>query len=135
MPPEVNVSAQSPIYETPPWGYLDQPSFLNQVIQGSTQLKPETLLKHLKQLEVQMGRAPTIRYGPRLIDIDILFYDDLILAGPELAIPHPHLHERAFVLVPLADVAPEFHHPVNGKTVRELLAQVDASQIHLYQQA
>lgn len=132
MPPKVRVVAQSPVYETPPWGYLNQPAFLNQVVQGNTHLKPEALLAYLKQLEIRMGRTPTIRYGPRLIDIDILFYDDLILNQPNLAIPHPHLHERAFVLVPLADIAPEYLHPVSGKTPQELLAQVDSSQIRLF---
>ncbi len=132
MPPRVQVIAESPIYETPPWGYLEQPAFLNQVVQGNTRLKPETLLTYLKQLEIKMGRTPTVRYGPRLIDIDILFYDDLILDKPNLAIPHPHLHERAFVLVPLADIAPEYHHPVSGKSTRQLLAQVDSSQIRFY---
>lgn len=132
MSPRVQVIAESPIYETPPWGYLEQPAFLNQVVQGNTRLKPETLLTYLKQLEIEMGRTPTVRYGPRLIDIDILFYDDLILDKPNLAIPHPHLHERAFVLVPLADIAPEYPHPVSGKTTRQLLAQVDSSQIRFY---
>lgn len=132
MPPRVQVIAESPIYETPPWGYLEQPAFLNQVVLGKTRLKPDVLLVYLKQLEIRLGRTPTVRYGPRLIDIDILFYDDLILDKPNLTIPHPHLHERAFVLVPLADIAPEYPHPVSGKTTQQLLAQVDSSQIRLY---
>jgi 2-amino-4-hydroxy-6-hydroxymethyldihydropteridine diphosphokinase len=132
MPPDVEITSASHIYETPPWGYLEQPSFLNQVVQGKTMLKPEALLKYLKQLEIQMGRLPTLRYGPRLIDIDILFYDDLIQKETDLTIPHPHLHERAFVLVPLADLAPDYQHPVIGETIQQLLAQVDTCQIRIY---
>ena len=107
LPPAVTVLEQSFVYETPPWGVIDQPSFLNMVIKGVTLLQPRDLLKNLKGLETRLGRIPSIHYGPRKIDIDILFYDNLILETPELTLPHPHLHERAFVLVPLADLAPE----------------------------
>jgi 2-amino-4-hydroxy-6-hydroxymethyldihydropteridine diphosphokinase len=116
LPPAVTVLEQSFVYETPPWGVIDQPSFLNMVIKGVTLLQPRDLLKNLKGLETRLGRIPSIHYGPRKIDIDILFYDNLILETPELTLPHPHLHERAFVLVPLADLAPEQIHPVYGKT-------------------
>ncbi len=122
LTPQMDVKAKSQVYETPPWGYEDQPKFLNQVVRVKTYLEPEPLLKHLKRLEVALGRKESIPNGPRLIDIDILFYDDLVLYSPALTIPHPRLPERAFVLVPLMDLDPELVHPVNKKSVREMLA-------------
>jgi 2-amino-4-hydroxy-6-hydroxymethyldihydropteridine diphosphokinase len=132
LPPAVTVLEQSFVYETLPWGVTDQPSFLNMVIKGKTHQKPQELLKNLKELETQLGRIPSIQYGPRKIDIDILFYDNLIFDSPELTLPHPHLHERAFVLVPLADLAPERIHPVFGRTIRQLLAEVDTTGVKRY---
>jgi 2-amino-4-hydroxy-6-hydroxymethyldihydropteridine diphosphokinase len=132
LPPEVVILESSPVYETPPWGVADQPAFLNMVIKGETHLNPQKLLKHLKCLETRLGRLPSTRYGPRKIDIDVLFYDDLLLNTPELTLPHPSLHERAFVLVPLADLAPELVHPKLGKTVRQLLAQVVTTEVRRY---
>ena len=132
LPPAVTVLEQSPVYETLPWGVTDQPDFLNMVIKGETHLLPQDLLKSLKELEIRLGRIPSIHYGPRKIDIDILFYGDLILNTPELTLPHPHLHERAFVLIPLADLAPEQTHPGFGRTIRELLAEVDTAGVKRY---
>lgn len=130
LPPDVTVLAESHVYETPPWGYEDQPAFLNMAVKAETEMEPEPLLKYLKQLEVELGREQNFRWGPRLIDLDILFYDDLVIDTPPLVIPHPRLHERAFVLVPLADVAPEVVHPVLQRTVSELLTRIDRQGIN-----
>ncbi len=132
LPPQVTVMKKSPVYETQPWGVTDQPAFLNMVLKGKTSLAPVKLLKYLKDLETRLGRRPSVRYGPREIDIDILFYDEIIFHNPELTIPHPNLHERAFVLVPLTDVAAKLVHPAIGKTVRQLLAEVDITGVKRY---
>jgi 2-amino-4-hydroxy-6-hydroxymethyldihydropteridine diphosphokinase len=129
LTPQLDVKAKSKVYETPPWGYQDQPKFLNQVVKAKTYLEPEPLLKHLKRLEVALGRKESFPNGPRLIDIDILFFDELIFNSPALVIPHPRLHERAFVLVPLMDIDPELVHPVKRKSVREMLAECDQEGI------
>lgn len=130
--PQLDVKKKSPVYETPPWGYADQPAFLNQVVMAETYLEPEDLLEHLKRLEVVLGREPTFHNGPRLIDMDILFYDDVEIDSPPLQIPHPRLHQRGFVLVPLHDIAPELIHPVLGKSVGEMLLDVDRLNIVEY---
>jgi len=127
LPPQMEVKAKSRVYETPPWGYTDQPMFLNQVVRAETYLEPEPLLKHIKRLEVAMGRRATFHNGPRLIDIDILFYDDLVLETPGLVIPHPHLHERGFVLLPMMDIAPDLVHPIKKKSIQEMVALCDVS--------
>jgi 2-amino-4-hydroxy-6-hydroxymethyldihydropteridine diphosphokinase len=135
LPPAVRVLQESPVYETPPWGFTDQPAFLNMVLKAETELGPVELLHRLKKLETRLGRQPAVRWGPRLIDMDILFYGDLVLDVQGLVIPHPHMHERAFVLVPLADLAPDLLHPVFCKSVQNLLAGVDASGVKLYEPA
>jgi 2-amino-4-hydroxy-6-hydroxymethyldihydropteridine diphosphokinase len=132
LAPQVSILAASPVYETAPWGYRDQPAFLNRVVQAQTGLSPVDLLLHLKHIEVTLGRKPNFRNGPRLIDLDILFYADLVLDTPDLVIPHPRLAERAFVLIPLADLAPGLRHPVFGLTIRELLQSVDQQGVSLY---
>ncbi|MBT3377240.1 MAG: GTP cyclohydrolase I FolE2 [Lentisphaerae bacterium] len=129
--PQVEVTQVSRTYETDPVGYAQQPRFLNIACQALTSLSPEDLLKHCKRVERQMGRdaGSGIRYGPRPIDVDILLYEDRIVDLPDLQIPHPLIHERAFVLVPLADVAPEWTHPSMGKTVSELAAHVSTQGV------
>ncbi len=130
--PQMEVKAKSHVYETPPWGYEDQPKFLNQVIRVKTYLEPEPLFKHIKRLEVALGRKISFQNGPRLIDIDLLFYDDLILNTASLVIPHPRLHERGFVLLPLMDIDPDLVHPANRKSVREMAALSDVDGIEKF---
>jgi 2-amino-4-hydroxy-6-hydroxymethyldihydropteridine diphosphokinase len=132
LTPQLEVKAKSGIYETPPWGFEDQPKFLNQVLKAKTYLDPEPLLKHLKRLEVALGRKESFPNGPRLIDIDILFYDDRAINTPSLVIPHPRLHERAFVLLPLMDIAPDLKHPVTQKSVREMAEQINTAGIEKF---
>ena len=123
----------SSLYETLPWGRIDQPPFVNCAVEVETALTPLALLKFLKSIEADMGRPPTEapgssqpgRWGPRVIDLDIVFYNDVVINEEGLTIPHPHAHERGFVLVPLSELAPELRHPVLGKTVIELAGELD----------
>ena len=118
------VLAQSSIYETPAWGLTDQPDFLNQVIEIETAQSPPQILENILQIEIEMGRIREKKWGPRLIDLDILFYNNLILNTENLQIPHPYIHQRAFVLEPLNEIAPNFVHPVFEKTISDLVKEL-----------
>ena len=147
----VDVVKKSSLYETSPWpirspaidttaGSSDiiseltsnglkevgnQPYFLNLVLEAETKLSPEELLKEIKKIEKEIGRKPSKKWGPRKIDIDILFYDDILITTPKLTIPHTQLHKRAFVLAPLKEIAPHFVHPLIKKTVSRMLKDSD----------
>ena len=133
LAPDIKVTAYSSVYQTPPWGFEQQPVFLNQVVGGETHLVPGDLLQNLKNIESVLGRQPTFRNGPRIIDLDILFYDNMIINQPDLIIPHPRLHERAFVLVPFAEIAPNYHHPVLDLSVKEMLQVIDRSGVEKFE--
>jgi 2-amino-4-hydroxy-6-hydroxymethyldihydropteridine diphosphokinase len=117
---KVNLEKVSSIYETEPVGYKEQPLFLNLVCRITTDLNPGELLHLAKTIENKMGRIPNFRNSPRPIDIDILFYNDKIIRTQNLTIPHPRLADRAFVLIPLAELAPDLIHPELGKSIAEL---------------
>ena len=108
-------------YETQPWGVTNQDDYLNMAVQVSTSLTPELLFKKLKAIEAADGRNSIIQNAPRTLDIDILFYDELVIATELLIIPHPRLHLRRFVLTPLVDIAPDLIHPVLNKSIQDLL--------------
>lgn len=151
-----NIIKISSVYETSPWpirspaintiadippfprrdritssglkGTTEQPPFLNLVLKGKTTLSPEELLKEIKRIEKEIGREPTKKWGPRIIDIDILFYDKKLLKSKELVIPHPQLHKRKFVLIPLKEIAPRLMHPLLKKTTTQMLKATDDNE-------
>ncbi|HNP48721.1 MAG TPA: 2-amino-4-hydroxy-6-hydroxymethyldihydropteridine diphosphokinase [Bacteroidia bacterium] len=116
---------KSSVYETDAWGKEDQPAFLNQVILVTTTLTPEQVLDEILKIEKQMGRVRGEKWASRIIDIDILFFDNEVIEKNKLKIPHPFLHERKFTLVPLAELVPQFMHPVLGKSMGQLLREVN----------
>jgi 2-amino-4-hydroxy-6-hydroxymethyldihydropteridine diphosphokinase len=132
--PDVVIRESSSIYETEPWGYPDQPDFLNQLLLAETTLSPRELLEFIKDLERSIGRKPSFRFGPRLVDIDIIFYGNQIIQEPGLEVPHPRFSKRAFVLVPLAEISPDLIVPGTDLKIIDLLDGVDASGVHRYQE-
>lgn len=128
--PQTSIRAQSALYRTKPWGRGDQPDFLNGVVELQTRMTPRVLLEHLLAIEVRFGRVRSQeeRWGPRALDLDLLVFGDQLIDEPGLHVPHPRLRERAFVLVPLAEIAPSLQIVGQGK-VSDLLAQVDADGI------
>lgn len=121
----------SALYETAPWGVQEQPAYLNQVLMLETKLGPEEVLAHTQAIEQQLGRVRLEKWGARLIDIDILYYDQLIYQSDKLTIPHPYLHERRFTLVPLAEIAPDWLHPIFKINNADLLeACPDTSEVN-----
>ena len=122
---QVDISQISSPYDTKPVGYGDQPRFLNAVVGGSTNLAPDGLLAFVKRIEVDLGREVTFKDGPRIIDIDILLYDDVVMDKPSLVIPHARYTERAFVMVPLAEIAPDVVCPVRHRPIKELANMID----------
>lgn len=121
----VHVLQRSSWYETEPAHCPDQPWFLNLVARAETSLDPAELLDVCKRVEQQEGRVPSVRFGPRHLDIDILLYEDRCMESPELSIPHPRMHERAFVLVPLLEIAPDLKHPVHKQPYADALSRLD----------
>ncbi|MBF0317965.1 MAG: 2-amino-4-hydroxy-6-hydroxymethyldihydropteridine diphosphokinase [Nitrospirae bacterium] len=123
------VTARSGMHQTAAWGDMSQPDFINMCVEVETDLSPTELLNALKAIETHMGRTPTRRWGPRVIDLDILLYGGLVVQEEGLTIPHPHMHQRGFVLLPLQEIAPGVVHPILNKSIEELAAGVSETGI------
>mgnify|MGYP000592559867 CR=1 FL=1 len=123
----IRIVSRSKLYRSAPWGVTDQDWFINACIAVRTNLSPHELLRHCQAVENDMGRVRTLRWGPRIIDVDILTFKDLKIADPDLTVPHPLIAERAFVLVPLKDVAPEL--TLNGMTIDAMLEKLDRGEV------
>lgn len=121
----IKIKKESSMYETEPWGVKEQPKFINMAIKAETALKPIELLKLLKNIEKKMGRKETFHWGPRIIDLDILLYENMVFNNEELNIPHKNLHERDFILKPLSEIAGDIRHPVLKLHIKELLNRID----------
>ncbi len=119
------VQKESSVYETEPWGLKEQPLFINIAVEAETEMEPFDLLRALKNIEKKMGRKETFHWGPRIIDLDILLYDNMIINNKELSIPHKNMHERYFVLKPLSEIAGEIKHPVLQVNIKELLQRIN----------
>jgi len=123
----IRISRESDWFDTEPWGVADQPTFLNMAVEIETELAPLELLNAVKSIERELGRVPGTRWGPRLIDIDIVLYEDRILETPELTVPHERFRERSFVLEPLAQIAGHVVDPVTQATIADLNARIDST--------
>ena len=124
-----SVETLSRVYESEPYGYAEQPAFLNMALKLRTHLEPAPLLAAVKELETRIGRVPSRRMGPRLIDIDILFYEQLTMDSPELCIPHPGVMDRAFVLAPLLDIDIGIRHPATGELLAERMMALNEDSL------
>ena len=120
----INITKRSSLYEIEAWGVKEQPRFINMAVEIETNLEPAELLKVIKEIENSMGRRKGIRWGPRVIDLDVLLYDDLILKTHDLEIPHPGIKDREFVLKPLSEIAPDKIHPIFKKSIKTLLIEL-----------
>jgi 2-amino-4-hydroxy-6-hydroxymethyldihydropteridine diphosphokinase len=126
QPIDIRLESQSKVYQTAPVDYTEQDWFINFVVKISTTLDPHALLRRIQHVQAQAGRVEdTIRFGPRLLDLDILLFDSLILNSPDLIIPHPRMHKRRFVLVPMCDIDPSLLHPRLKQTMQSLLSGLD----------
>lgn len=121
---EICVKERSGFYDTAPVGGPPQPDYVNCVIGLETEIEPQTLLKEFKKIEIELGRKPGVRWGPRVVDIDILLYGDRIVNEHNLRIPHERMQERVFVLEPLCEISPDIRHPVSGMSISELLEKL-----------
>lgn len=126
---DIKVREVSSLYETEPVGYENQRWFINGVLKVETTLKPRELLEALKEIEEALNRKRDLRWGPRTVDLDILLYDDKKIEAQDFVIPHPEMHRRAFVLVPLAEIAPDLIHSVMGRSISELLADLPQTKV------
>jgi 2-amino-4-hydroxy-6-hydroxymethyldihydropteridine diphosphokinase len=128
----IKIIKKSSIYRTPPWGKEDQPGFLNQALQVGSNRPPAELLRVLKQIEKKLGRKRGSKWGPRLIDIDILFYDERIVKSRNLTIPHPYFEQRAFAILPMAELSPNFKDPRSARRMKDYLKEIDHEGIAVY---
>lgn len=121
---DMKITKKSEMYETEPYGYADQPNFINGAIEVHTHLNCREVLKRLLSIEAELGRVRQFKWGPRVIDLDIIFFNDEVYDEEDLIVPHPDMHNRNFVLKPLNDICPDYLHPILNKTVAELLNQL-----------
>ena len=129
---KMKIENKSKIYETVPVGFKSQPKFLNMILSAQTKHSPQACLKIIHQIESELDRIRTIKNGPRTIDLDIIFYDNSIITEKDLVIPHPRMHQRPFVLRPLAEILPDYIHPVYNKTVIQLLQEIDTEGVRIW---
>ncbi|MEO0185736.1 MAG: 2-amino-4-hydroxy-6-hydroxymethyldihydropteridine diphosphokinase [candidate division WOR-3 bacterium] len=128
----IKILRKSKIYKTKPWGKTDQPDFLNMAVEVETNLTPEKLLQTIKDIEKKLKREKSKKWGPRIIDIDILFYGNRIVNEPDLKIPHPYFFERNFAIIPMAEIAPDFIPPAHDRSIKEVKAGVKSEGIEIY---